>query len=129
MLTARISSPLNGGARAWGENGRKMFAPGGTAQMHPLPAFAFGYPPSPLATACQAAWQAALLCVSAFRLYPAGLPDLQRAQHGFNPGHFMRSEQVGLPQGGQHGKERFGTSHFFPEILEGMRQGVANRPA
>src|SRR5437762_951422 len=39
----------------------------------------------------------------------------------------MCPEKIGLPESCQHGEERFGAAHFFPEILKGMRQSMANR--
>ena len=58
-----------------------------------------------------------------------GLEDPERIENRLDAGHFMRAEQIGLAQRGQHGEEGFRTAHFLAEILEGMRQGVADREA
>src|ERR1035437_8782579 len=62
-------------------------------------------------------------------LYEAPLKDPQRIEHCLDAGDFMRAEQVGLAQRGQQGEEGFRAAHFLAEILEGMRQGVADREA
>ena len=51
----------------------------------------------------------------------------QRLQHRLDARDFVRAEQVGLAQRGQHREERLGAADFLAEILEGMRQGMADR--
>ncbi len=64
------------------------------------------------------------------RLAPTAiLVRAQRLEHGTDARDFVRAEQVGLAQCGQHSEERFGATHFLTEILEGMGQGVADRIA
>src|SRR6266436_4516900 len=55
------------------------------------------------------------------------LNDSEGLQHRPDARHFVRAKQVGLAQRGQHGKERLRTTHLLAEILEGVRQRVANR--
>ena len=60
---------------------------------------------------------------------PVRLKNLQRVQHRFHARHLVRAEQIGLPKRRQDGEKRLGAPHFFTEVFEGVRQGVAYRPA
>src|SRR5438093_12657417 len=55
--------------------------------------------------------------------------NLQGIQHGLDARHLVSAKEICFPQSGQHGKERLGTADLFAEILEGMRQRIADREA
>src|SRR6266511_1886894 len=52
---------------------------------------------------------------------------LQRVQHSLDARHFVGAEQVRLAQRGEHREKRLGAADLLAEILESMRQRVANR--
>ncbi len=54
------------------------------------------------------------------------LKNLHRIQHGLDARDFVRAEQIGFAQCGQHGKERFGATDFVPEKFKRVGQGVAD---
>ena len=42
-------------------------------------------------------------------------------------GNLMGAEEVGVPEGGEEGKEGFGGADFFLKIFKSVREGVADR--
>ena len=58
-----------------------------------------------------------------------GSKRLHRFQRGLDARDFVRAEQIGLAQRGQHGKERLGAPDFLAEKFKGVRQRVADGKA
>lgn len=54
------------------------------------------------------------------------LINSQSLQNRFDAGNFMRAEQIGFAQRGQHSEKRLGATDFVAEKFERMRQGVAD---
>src|ERR1700753_3030032 len=59
----------------------------------------------------------------------AALECFQRIQHGFDARNFMCAKEIGLAEGSEYGKERFGAADFVLKKFKGMRQRMTNRKA